>query len=469
MQHPKPRQWDPLSWVAIIAGLYWLLAHDGGGWLLFAVLPGALLLASGVGLLVTPGDPRTISLMAVAALIGMVMTLPAWLASDLGTAFFVGLGSFASFLAAGRAAIRRSPQYPGAPQPEISTRMDIKVALDETVLGYFVGAARVPSGDAALRACEETARMDDAMRSHGWDREPEPLHPAPTAPEETYVDRGRIYGADYEILRFDSGYAPPADLPNAADWKRHVNNAECHVRILRHAGRPRPWLLCIHGYRMGSPWTDMSLFSPRWLHQRLGLNIIQPVLPLHGPRSSGWRSGDHFLDGDLSDLIYAESQALWDLRRTLAWLRANEPGARVGVYGISLGGYNAALLSGYERELDFVVAGIPVIDLARALWSVAPPAHRDFYTEHGLSEARYRNILKPVSPLTRAPLVDRERLFIVGAVADRIVVPEHPLQLGRHWDVPVQWYQGSHLSIRREHEVRDTLKLAMSRANWALE
>ena len=81
MEHPKPRQWDPLSWVAIIAGLYWLLAHDGGGWLLFAVLPGALLLAAGIGLLVTPGDPRTISLMAAAALLGMVLTLPAWLSA----------------------------------------------------------------------------------------------------------------------------------------------------------------------------------------------------------------------------------------------------------------------------------------------------------------------------------------------------------------------------------------------------
>src|SRR3546814_8174322 len=52
----------------------------------------------------------------------------------------------------------------------------------------------------------------------------------------------------------------------------------------------------------------------------------------------------------MTDLVYAESQALWDLRRTLAWLRANESGARVGVYGISLGGYNAALLSGYRSE-----------------------------------------------------------------------------------------------------------------------
>src|SRR3546814_6132058 len=62
----------------------------------------------------------------------MLLTLPAWAFSDLGTAFFAGLGSFASFLAAGRASIRRAPLYPGATAPEISTRMDIKTAFDET-------------------------------------------------------------------------------------------------------------------------------------------------------------------------------------------------------------------------------------------------------------------------------------------------------------------------------------------------
>ncbi|NKF24434.1 alpha/beta hydrolase family protein [Solimonas marina] len=469
MEYPKPRQWDPLSWVPIIAGLYWLLAHDGAGWLIFAVVPGAMLLASGVSLLLTPGDSRTVSLMSAGAVIGLLFTLPAWAVSDFGSAFFCGLLSFGSFLAAGRAAVRRAPLYLGATAPDISTRMDIKVATDEAVLGYFVGTAKLPSGDAALRTCEDSLRMEEVIKQHGWHDAPAEMHPAPPAPDETYVDRGRIYGAEFEILRFDSAYVPPDDLPNATTWKSHVNNAECHVRMLRHPGKPRPWLLCIHGYRMGTPWMDMGLFSPRWLHQRLGLNIIQPVLPLHGPRKISLRTGDHYLDGDLTDLVYAESQALWDLRRTLAWLRQNDPGARVGVYGISLGGYNAALLSGYDADLDFVIAGIPVVDLAQALWSVAPPAHRAYFAEHGLDEARYRSILKPVSPLSQAPLIDRERLFVVAATADRIVVPAHPLALSQHWNVPVQWYQGSHLSVRGEHEVRDTLKMAMSRANWAVE
>ena len=60
-----------------------------------------------------------------------------------------------------------------------------------------------------------------------------------------------------------------------------------------------------------------SLFAPHILHDRYGLNLVLPVLPLHGPRRIGRQSGDHFLDGDLLDLLHAETQALWDLRRTI--------------------------------------------------------------------------------------------------------------------------------------------------------
>ena len=469
MEHPKPKQWEPLAWVPIVAGLFWLLAHAGLAWWFWALLPGCLLLASGIGLLMTPGDPRTVSLMAIGGALGLLFTLPAWIVADFGTAALCALLSAASCLASGRTAVRRAPLHLGATPPEPSWQLDAKVALDEAILGYFVGSARIPSGQAAVRTCEDSLRMEDALHGRGWDREPAAMHPAPPAPDETYIERGRIYGRDFEVLRFDSAYMVPDALPNAATWRGHADNAECHVRILRHTGKPRPWLLCVHGYRMGSAWLDFSLFSPKWLHERLGLNIIQPVLPLHGPRSLGWRSGDQFLDGDLSDLIYAESQALWDLRRTLAWLRASEPEARVGVYGISLGGYNAALLASYEARLDFVVAAIPVVDLAHAIWSVAPPAHRQFYAEHGLDEARYRSILQPVSPLARPPLIASDRLFIIGATADRVCVPAHALALGKHWNVPVQWYQGSHLSIRHEHEVRDVLNLAIARAGWGVE
>lgn len=469
MELSAPRQWEWLGLIPVAAGLYWLLAETGGGWWIWAVFPGALLLTSGVALLLMPGDHRVLGLMGSGAVLGVLATPLAWIAADLGAAFYGALLSVASLLAAGRIGLRREPLHTGAPPPEMSTTMDAKAGLDEALLGYFVCTATVPSGEHAERMCEDSIRLEALMRERGWSADPALLHPAPPPPQETFVERARALGIDYEVLRFDSGFAPPMELPGAERWLGYEANRSCHVRLLRHPGPPRPWLLCLHGYRMGVPWLDLGLFSPAWLHQRLGLNLIQPVLPLHGPRREGLRSGDQFLDGDLLDLIYAEMQALWDLRRTLAWLRTQEEAPRVGVFGISLGGYNAALLAAYERALDFVVAGIPVVDFAAALWRFLPPLHLRYFASRGLDQDHYSRVLSVVSPLARPPLLETSRLHVFAATGDRVVPPSHALALGRHWQVPVSWYQGSHLSIRRERVPHTVLRQALGGAGWAVE
>jgi hypothetical protein len=466
MQMPKPKRWEILSWIPIIVGLYWLLARSDGHWLFWALLPGSVLLTTGVSLLLLPGDPRISAYMALASVVGVVFAVILFLIGNVGPAFVCLIGSAACFLVAGRVGLTSEALDPDAPALEMSLEMDAKAGLDEALLGYFVAGVKAPSGDKAEQMCEDAFKLEAIIRAQAWDQDDAAFHRAPPPPGNVGVERKRVFGYDYEELRWDSGFLPDDALPGAALWKRHTANNQCVVRVLRHAGPPRPWLLCIHGYRMGAPWMDLGMFHPRWLHQRLGLNIVQPVLPLHGPRRIGARSGDYYLDGNVLDLVYAQAQALWDLRRTVAWIRSQESEARIGVFGVSLGGYNASLLANYEPGLDFVVAGIPVTDFASALWRFMSPATLRYFTAKGLDESRFRRILELVSPLQKAPLLDKDRLLIFAAAADRIVLPRHPIALSRHWGVPVNWYQGSHLTLRSEPETRETLREAFLRAGW---
>jgi hypothetical protein len=340
------------------------------------------------------------------------------------------------------------------------------------MLGYFLISARLPGGEPARQMCERAIELGRVIEARGWDQHPERLHATPSAPETINARSARVYGYDFERLSFDSGYEPDSALPGAEEWRGYDANRRAQAWVLRHPGPPRPWLVCVHGYRMGEPWIDFSLFKPGLLHRKFGLNLLMPVLPLHGPRRIGRRSGDHYLDGDLLDLLFAQSQALWDLRRWLAWLLATEvdlAGGRapqIGVYGVSLCGYNTGLLTGYEDGIDFGVALIPVMDFAEALWRVVPPAHRAYFEAHGLNEPRYRELLHPVSPLARPTRLGRYRRFVVAASADRIVPVAQPLLLARHWNVTPSWYQGSHLSIGRQAEPRAALEQAMQNAGW---
>jgi hypothetical protein len=462
----KPKQWEPLAAIPIVAGLHWLLASAGGDWLLWGLLPGSLMLMSGMALLLLPGDLRITEYMAGGGALGVLFLLPVLIAGGFGAALLAGIGAVAAYLTAGHVALAREPSSEGAPPADASLWIDAKAALDEALLAYFVGTARFPGADEIVRLGADAQRLEQLMQARGWHERPESLHADPVAPERVYVQQARVYGWTYERVSYPSGFTPDADLPASELWAQHQNNRQAVAWVLRHPGPPRPWLMCVHGYRMGEAWMDFVLFPPRWLHERLGLNLFMPILPLHGPRRVGLRSGDQYLDGNPLDLLYAQVQALWDLRRGLAWLRSQEDGARIGVLGYSLGGYNAALLAQYEEKLDFVIAGIPPSDFAGALWRHIPPAHRDYFIAHGLDQDRYRRLLQPVSPLARPPKLERDRLYIFAGTADRLVLPDQSLALARHWQVPVQWYQGAHLTFRNEAVVKAHIEVAMQRAGW---
>jgi pimeloyl-ACP methyl ester carboxylesterase len=58
-----------------------------------------------------------------------------------------------------------------------------------------------------------------------------------------------------------------------------------------------------------------------------------------------------------------------------------------------------------------------------------------------------RSAYRVHSPLAHPLRVPRQRVLIVAGRGDRIVPPEHPLALWRHWDEPsIHWFSGSHLA-----------------------
>ncbi|MGQ0696951.1 MAG: alpha/beta hydrolase family protein [Panacagrimonas sp.] len=467
---PQQYQWWGL--VPAFAGLFALSLVDGIFSALLAGPPAMLWLVTGLSLILLPGDARVTAYMALSSVFGLLVSIPLMFMAGFGSGFLLTALALASFVVAGRMSLTQTLNPDTVPMPSEDLGMQVKVGFDEAMMGYFLISARVPGGERAARMCDQAIELGRVLEDRGWLEHPHTMHLAPPAPEAVNTEPARCFGFDYQRLSFDSGYVPDPALPGAAEWAARGANRRAAGWMLRHPGPARPWLVCVHGYRMGEPWVDFQLFKPGLLHQRLGLNVLMPILPLHGPRRAGRQSGDLYLDGDLLDLLFAQTQALWDLRRWLAWLRDSQAelfegtAPQIGVYGISLGGYNTALLTGYESKLDFGVAVIPVMEFAQTLWRVMPPPHRRYFEARGLSEARYRELLTPVSPLSRPTLLARDRRFVVAANADRIVPVAQPTLLAQHWDVEPRWYAGSHMSIGREAEPRLALEEAMRCAGW---
>ena len=61
---------------------------------------------------------------------------------------------------------------------------------------------------------------------------------------------------------------------------------------------------------------DLRAFRTPQLH-RQGINVVVPVLPLHGPRASGRVRGEDLMTIDLVDSMHGMAQATWDVRRVI--------------------------------------------------------------------------------------------------------------------------------------------------------
>jgi pimeloyl-ACP methyl ester carboxylesterase len=203
--------------------------------------------------------------------------------------------------------------------------------------------------------------IGEALR---WLANPEGYHREPPPLAEVEISNGSAWSGPrrlrYQGLHFESGWEPHPGEPGRERWLAHPTNGTAHAYVLEHP-EPRPWLVCVHGFGMGSPMVNFSAFQSVLLHRRLGLNVIFPVLPLHGPRGVGRFSGGEVFNPDYMRMVHLFAQAAWDVRRIVSWVRAR--GAeQVGLYGISLGGYVAALVASLEDDLDCAIAGIPAVD-----------------------------------------------------------------------------------------------------------
>ncbi len=453
------RRASPEAWIPLAAGLAWLWSARGFGLpgFLFAAVPGSLLLTSGLSDLLYAGDRRITQFAALGGALGVPFAIPALWVAGAGTGLVLIALSAASFVAAGAIAVREDVYPAEAPPPHLSPRLGAEVGVDEIVLADLTLRTPIALEDEHARIRTEAHEARALLAERGWLADPRAYHRAPDAPSRVDLRPRRAAGAEYEHLRFESEYEPWPDEPGRERWLGYAANRTAHAWILRHR-KPRPWLVCIHGYGMGEPWMDLRAFDAARLHCELGLNLALPVLPLHGPRRQKGRSGDGFLAADFLDTLHAEAQALWDLRRLLRWIESTDGPARLGVYGLSLGGYNAALLASFE-DAHAVLAGIPASDLTRLTWRHGRPLQIRFAERHGLVHDEVAELLRPVSPLAFAPRPDRADRAIFAAVTDRIVPAWQPRDLWRHWEEPrIVWYAGGHLSFRLHRPVRELIR-----------
>jgi dienelactone hydrolase len=451
----------PETWLMGLAGVAWFACGAAGGFagIVAAAVPGALLVTAATGTLLFPGDRLIPRAGATGALVGLVFAVPLLLFAPL-TALLLGALSAGAGLAAGRLAAEDLVPAEDQPLPELDLRLAVEIALDESVIGGLTTMMGVYSRPVQARVGEELEETLDWLRAGGWLNEPAGFHETPPPLGPVAVSAARTAGLDYEVMRFESEFEPRRGAPGRERWLGYANNRSAEVRVIR-AQRSRDWLICVHGLAMGRPWLDLRAMGADWLHRR-GLNLAFPVLPLHGPRAiNSLASGAGFITGDVANTLHALTQTAWDVRRLVAWLR-EEGAERIGLVGLSLGGYATALVASLEDDIDCAIAGIPAAEFGELTCYHANGRALALAAEAGITPERISTALTPVAPLMLTPRIPREQRFIFGALADRFVPPPQVEALWRHWEKPeISWYPGGHLGFRFHPSVREFVARAL--------
>ena len=339
----------------------------------------------------------------------------------------------------------------GVPKARVTIGFRAHVAADELVRAAFGRLRQPPTAEQFRRIATETQRAAEVFQSKGWLDDPGSFHAKPPPLLDPIIRPSRAAGMRVERLKFPSGWKPPTGVPGRQRWMQYQENSLGRATVMRHKAGGRPWVVCIHGTGQGAD-TDLRSFRVRHLYAELGCNILLVILPLHGPRQAPKSAEARFPTLDVLDNVNGIAQAAWDVRRLLGWIRTQEP-AGIGLLGVSLGGYVAALVAGLEEDpLQCVLPIIPATDFPGLFAQQSPPALREQMEPFFEDSQLLHSVVSPLSFKPSTPVAARA---IVGGLADKLIDPvDQVAPLWEHWERPeILWYPGGHLG----HVIRSDL------------
>lgn len=270
-------------------------------------------------------------------------------------------------------------------------------------------------------------------------------------------------GVNCELLGFDGGYEALNPMMRDSYARFSLSNRAV-AQYWHHPDGPRPTLIMTHGYTADSYRFNSAMFSLRWFYNH-GYDILLNTMPFHGLRSarSDHFSGMSFFSHGFAHMNEAFLQSVHDLRAWIDYLVARGAPA-IGVTGYSLGGYVTSLAASIDSRLAFAIPNSPAVLLPDMImgWPMLGASVRRVFAREGVGLKNFRHLSALHCPLTWKPVLDPERLMVIGGAGDRFTSPRLVNTLHEHWGgSEMHWFPGNHLIHLHQAEYLRMMKRFM--------
>jgi dienelactone hydrolase len=253
---------------------------------------------------------------------------------------------------------------------------------------------------------------------------------------------GQTKSAEISHFTFESQTRTSSTLNNTVHGRYYsqIKSPPRSTAILLHG-------LCERNYRNLDRYVNNLLES--------GHDCVTMALPYHlercGNKSS---SGKELMGADLLDMLEGISQSVKDVFNIVNWLVSNGV-ERIGIIGINIGAYVAALASCMADRLSFSVLvaplTVPVQTLGFAIDEKRSAASESLF---GLSGNQLDIVMSPWELCKNEPVIKKDRIMIVSAKHMPFSLGNAIARLWSEWGISRRIdYRCGYLELRRSKQV----------------
>lgn len=205
--------------------------------------------------------------------------------------------------------------------------------------------------------------------------------------------------------------------------------------------------LCEHSYR------HVNRYAYRLING--GYDCVTMALPYHMERSNNWSLvGRQLMGPDMRAMLEGLRQATKDVLCIAGWLTSHGD-KQIGVVGINLGAYIAALVSSITRRLDYAILIAPLTSPIQAIgFELNRSGSPSSKCLLGLSTTQLQLIMNPWELSCNLPVIPKKRVMIAAATHSPFSPIEATTKLWQEWGMPqMQEYEHGYMGLRWSRRV----------------